>query len=168
MKKKLLVFLMVGVMAAFTLTACGSKETAAATEAATTVEAVTEAATTEAETTEAETAAADAAAEEDAVIAKYDEYLAWTDKEWSAANEEEKLNAAIAYSVYVTEALGVEEFDDNTKALIVAEMRKTDEVKNVVSQLDTTFPALKVSIKEFADTGIQEVNNLMETAEAAQ
>lgn len=164
MKKKLLVLAMAGVLAASVLTACGGKETAATTVAAeTTVAETTEAETTEAETAEAETE--EDATSEDKALTNFDEYLSWTNKEWSAADGDEKLNAAIAYSVYTTEAIGGVAFDDETKALTIQQMRDSEDIQNVVDQLDTTMPSFAdKSLKDFADTGVAEINKMMEEA----
>lgn len=164
MKKKLLVLAMTGLMTASVLTACGGKETTATTAAETTTvaETTTEAETTEAETTEAAAAAADAA------IEKFDEYLTWTGKEWTAANDDDKLNAAIVYSVYTTEALSGEEFDAETRALTVSEMRAAEDIQNVVTQLEAALPKFDKSIKDFADTGVEQINTMIEAeADAA-
>lgn len=161
MKKRLLVLAMVGIMSASVLTACGGKETATTTAVETTVAA---AETTTAAAAETTTAAADAAAaEEDKAITNYDEYLTWTNTEWSAADDEEKLNAAIAYSVYTTEAMSGQAFDDETKALTVEQMRAAETIMNVVNELDTTLPSFAdKSLKDFADTAVEQVNSLLE------
>lgn len=160
MKKKLLVLAMTGLMTASVLTACGGKETTATTAAETTAVAET---TTEAETTEAETTAAEAdAAVADAAVEKFDEYLTWTGKEWTAAGDDDKLNAAIVYSVYTTEALSGEAFDAETRALTISEMRAAEDIQNVVTQLDAALPKFDKSIKDFADTGIEQINSMIE------
>lgn len=166
MKKKLLVLAMAGVMTASLLTACGGKETATTTAAVeSTVAETTVAETTVAETTEAEATEEAAAAEEDKAFTNFDEYLTWTNKEWSVANDDEKLNAAIAYSVYTTEALSGMTFDDETKALTIQEMRAAEDIQNVVNQLDATMPSFAdKSLKDFADTGVAEINKMMEEA----
>lgn len=154
MKKKLLVLAMAGVMTASLLTACGGKETTATTAATET----SAAATAEDETTEAE--AADTAID-------FDKYLGWTAKEYTAADDEEKLNAAIVYSVYTTEALSGVTFDDETKALTIEEMRKSPDIKNVVTELETALPTLAdQTIKDLADTGVEQINAL--AAEAVE
>lgn len=161
MKKKLLVLAMAGVMTASLLTACGGKETTVTTAATET----TVAATTAAETTEAETTKADAS--EATTALDFDKYLGWTAKEYTAANDEEKLNAAIVYSVYTTEALSGETFDDETKALTIEQMRTSPDIKNVVTQLDTTLPTFAdKTIKDLADTGVEQINAL--AAEAVE
>lgn len=169
MKKKLLVLVMTGMMAASVLTACGDKEAAApaATETAaaaeSTVEASTPAETTEAATSEAATT--EATTGEDKALTNFDEYLGWTGTEWSAASDEEKLNAAIAYSVYTTEAITGESFDAETKALTVEQMRIAEDIQDVVDQLDSTLPSFPdSSIKDLADEGVKQINSLMEAA----
>ena len=114
MKKKLLVLLMTSVVAAGSITACGSKAAEPTTAAETTTAAESTTAAEGAETTAAESeetsAEAEAAVEGD-FAANYDTYLSWTGKEWSAASDADKENAAIAYSVYLMEALSGQEFD---------------------------------------------------------
>lgn len=175
MKKKLLVLAVAGIMSASVMTACGGKETAATTVADTT----TVTATTAAETTAtAETTAAEAtteaaeATEEDKAITNFDEYISWTNKEWEAADDEEKLNAAIAYSVYTTEQiqlLGGVAADEETRALSVAEMRKAPDIMNVVDQLTTTLPSFAdMSLKSFADTAVEQIKVTMESEAGAE
>lgn len=172
MKKKLLVLAMTGVITASLLTACGGKETAATTavETTTMTEIVTTAETTDAETTEATDAetATEVAGEEDQAITNYDEYLSWTSEEWTAASDEDKLSAAIVYSVYTTEAIGGEAFDAETKALVIQQMREAEDIQNVVDQLDATLPSFAdKSIKDFADVGVEQINSLTEETSAA-
>lgn len=171
MKKKLLVLVMTGVMTASLLTACGGKETTTATTAVetTVAETTTTAETTEAEVTEESTETkADASLEEDAAIANFDEYLSWTSAEWTAASDDEKLNAAIVYSVYTTEAIGGQTFDAETKAMVIQQMREAEDIQNVVVQLDATLPSFAdKTIKEFADAGVEEINKLAEETSAA-
>lgn len=170
MKKKLLVLVMTGIMTASVLTACGNKEAATTATEASIAETTAAAETTEAtETTEAGTTEADTAAEaaagEDKALTNFDEYLTWTNKEWSAANDEDKLNAAIVYSVYTTEAISGETYDDETKALVIEQMKAADDIKNVVNQLNTTLPSFAdKSLKDFADIGVEQINGLMEEA----
>ena len=172
MKKRVLVTMMVGAMALANLTACGSKESAAPTTVAETTAADTTAAESSAEettaaeaTTAADTKAADAAADSD-FNAQYETYLGWGAKEWEAADEDGKLNAAIAYSIYATEALAGQEFDDAMRAMTAEEMKKTEDVKNAITQLDTTFPSLNMTLKEMVDMSVAQVNSMTETTAA--
>lgn len=151
MKKKLLVLAMAGVMTASLLTACGSKETTTTTAAT--------------ETTVADSATETAAASDDKAVTDYDKYLGWTNKEWAAADAEEKTTAAIVFSVYSAEALSGQTIDPETKALTIAEMRKTNQTDSVVSQLDKTWPEFaEKTLKEFADTGVEQMNTVVEDA----
>lgn len=169
MKKKLLVLLMTSVVAAGSITACGSKtaETTAA-ETTTVAESMSEAesADTEAAAESEETSAEAEAAVDGDFAANYDTYLSWTGKEWSAASDADKENAAIAYSVYLMEALSGQEFDKNEITENLDAAKASGQLPNLIKQLDDNFTSMDMSLKEFVDMAAEQMADL--TSQAAQ
>lgn len=152
MKKKLLVLLMTTIVAAGSITACGSK-TAETTAAETTA---AEAATTAAE---ADTTAAEAESAGD-FAADFDTYLSWTGKEWSGASNTDKENAALAYSLYLVEKISGEELDKEEMSAELDKIRGTSQLTDLVNQLDANFSSADISLKEFVDMAAEQMANL--------
>lgn len=160
MKKKLLVLMAVCVMAAMSVTACGSsaadskaeetteagdfwEETKESEEETTATETVAETETeTETETTtetaaETETATETGAEGEWLVSEKYDVYLSWTGAEWDSASDEEKVEASIAYTAYVSELMDVSSAEEMVTAL--EQPSSAGELQTVVTTIDSMF-----------------------------
>lgn len=171
MKKKLLVLLMTGIVAAGSITACGSKSAGTTTAAETTAAATTAAETSAADAKEETTTAAgsetsaEAAAEGD-FAANFDTYLSWTGKEWSAATESEKENAAIAYSIYLTEIISGQEFDKAEIGANLDAAKASGQMPTLIKELDANFTTMDISLKEFSDLAAAQLAEM--TSEAAK
>lgn len=152
MKKKLLVLMAVCVMAAMSVTACGSSASDSKVEETTeagdfweeTKEAEKESTAAEEETetetvTETETATeTETGAEGEWLVSeKYDVYLSWTGAEWDAASDEEKVEASIAYTAYVSELMDVSPAAEMVTALELPS--SAEQLQTVVTTLDSMF-----------------------------
>lgn len=154
MKKKLLVLMAVCVMAAMSVTACGSsasdskveetteagdfwEETKESEEESTAAEEETETETETATETKTATETETGAEGEWLVSEKYDVYLSWTGAEWDAASDEEKVEASIAYTAYVSELMDVSPAAEMVTALELPS--SAEQLQTVVTTIDSMF-----------------------------
>lgn len=175
MKKKLLVLMSVSVMSAMLVTACGAKDTTQTVEPSTeessfwdeeSSEAVESASETETETVTEEETETTTETETDVVTAdgewhvseKYDPYLEWTNKEWEAASDDEKINVCIAYTAYVSVATNVGTAEEMIEALELPE--SLSQLDTVLSTLESMYEVPEIEgmkLKEVADLGLSQL-----------
>lgn len=146
MKKKLAALLAVAMLASTMLAGCGAEKQDDPVEPASSEAIVSEPAS--------EPASAEDVTEssEPAPETANSDYLSWTSKEYSAASDEEKTEAVIAFTIYTSNAMGLEITEEMFRASL------SDET--VKSQLDSTKAQIETSLKTIPDTSLKEIADL--------
>lgn len=142
MKKRMLVLVMAMAMTVAGLTACGDKKTDDAEPK------------TEDTAPATDESAADDAAASDSLADNLDSYLEWTKEDWDAASDEEKQNAAIAFSIGSMTTMGIEMSDQDIKDAIAQIEADTASVDKMISQTEAIWAGdgtADMTLKEILD-----------------